>query len=213
MIVIIGAGITGLVLGHYLQKAGKDFRILEASQRSGGNMQTQQIGPYLLEAGPNSLIMNDAFFALLQELNLEKEIQYADPQAKNRYVLRGGQYKKLPAGPPSLIFSKTFSLQAKRQILGERHKKAQHIPDESVDHFFRRRLGDEITDYAVYPFISGIYAGDPKQLLIAEAFPQLTEWEKDFGSILKGFIKGRTPQQHKGTFSFKNGLKSLTERL
>ncbi|MEO0473998.1 MAG: protoporphyrinogen oxidase, partial [Bacteroidota bacterium] len=47
----------------------------------------------------------------------------------------------------------------------------------------------------------------------AEAFPQLTEWEKDFGSILKGFIKGRTPQQHKGTFSFKNGLKSLTERL
>lgn len=38
MIIIIGAGISGLYLGHLLQKQGKDFIILEQQQRYGGRV-------------------------------------------------------------------------------------------------------------------------------------------------------------------------------
>ena len=38
MIIIIGAGISGLYLGYLLQKQGKDFIILEQEKRYGGRV-------------------------------------------------------------------------------------------------------------------------------------------------------------------------------
>jgi len=213
MIAIIGAGITGLTLGELLSREGIDFRLYEGSDRTGGNIQTLKAGEYILEKGPNSLIMNDFLFEWLTGLGIDDQVVYASSAAKKRYILKGGTYRSLPGGPLSLLTNSSLSWKAKIRLWNEPKQPLEEIENESIDHFFRRRLGDEVTDYLVYPFISGIYAGDPEALLVSEAFPNLLAWEQEYGSILKGFMRSRKVQQHKGTFSFRRGLGQLVKVL
>lgn len=213
MVAIIGGGITGLLLAWHLQQKGMAFTLYEATHRVGGNIRTEKQGPYLLEKGPNTLQLNDKLYTLFHQLGISEDLIHAEAEAKYRYVLKEGKYKRLPSGPLSLLFTSTFSFKAKRKLLQEPKLAVQEIAEESIDHFFRRRLGDEWTDYAVYPFISGIYAGDPKQLLIREAFPKVKQWEREYGSIMSGMRKGRKPQTHKGIISFPGGLEHITRTL
>ncbi len=212
-IAIIGGGITGLTLAYYLQQKGISYQLFEAEDRVGGNIKSVHQDGYVLEKGPNTLQLNDKLYEFFHQLGIHEELIFAEPKAKYRYILKQGRYRQLPTGPISLIFSSTFSFKAKRQLLGESNKEARELSRESIDHFFRRRLGDEWTDYAVYPFISGIYAGNPKELLVDQAFPKVKEWEQAHGSIIKGMRKMRAPQVHKGIFSFPNGLEHLTQTL
>jgi oxygen-dependent protoporphyrinogen oxidase len=88
-----------------------------------------------------------------------------------------------------------------------------------VASFFERRLGKEIADYAVDPFISGIYAGDPNKLSIRSAFPKLYELESGHGSLLQGALFGkkdkkkRLPKGTPRTFTFQGGMQTLTDTL
>ncbi len=213
MVAIIGAGITGLTLGELLGRKGIDFRLYEASDRTGGNIQTLKEGKYTLEKGPNSLIMNNFLFEWLTGLGIQDQVIYASAAARKRYILKGGKYRSLPRGPLSLLTNSTLSWKAKMKLWNEPKQPREEIDNESIDHFFRRRLGDEVTDYLVYPFISGIYAGDPGALLVSEAFPNLVAWEQEYGSVLEGFIRSRKVKQHKGTFSFRQGLGKLVKVL
>jgi len=54
-VIILGAGITGLALGYFLQQRGIDFLILEKDARPGGHIRSLREGPYLMDVGPNSL--------------------------------------------------------------------------------------------------------------------------------------------------------------
>jgi len=191
-IAIIGGGIAGLTLAWYLQKNGVPYTLFEEStEHAGGNFCsiTTPEG-YLLEAGPNTLQLSPELEELLADLGLTDEIQDAAPVSQHRYVLRDGRYRELPGSPPKLLLSSFFSLKAKWQALRELWKPATPAdPTETVAQFFRRRFGPEIVDYAVNPFISGIYAGDPGRLLIHKTFPQLPALEQSHGSVLRGFIK------------------------
>ncbi|MEM9935198.1 MAG: protoporphyrinogen oxidase [Bacteroidota bacterium] len=213
MIAVIGAGITGLLAAYRLKQAGLPFHVFEASDTVGGNILSETHGAYLLDKGPNSLRMTDELYALLAELGLTSEIVYASEAAKNRYILKSGTYQALPSSPLSLVGNNTFSWKAKRKLMLESFVKAAENREETVDAFFRRRLGDEWTDYAVYPFVSGIYAGDPARLLMKAAFPDVLKWEKEEGSVIKGAIKSRKNQQHKGIFNFTGGAARLCEKL
>lgn len=213
MIAIVGAGITGLTLGVLLKKQGIPFTILEASDKAGGNIQTLAREPYLLESGPNSLQLNNLMYRWLEELQLEKEILMSLPSAKNRYILKQGKYRKLPRSPLYLLGNRTLSWKAKKAIWNEPKQNSLSPEGETIDGFFRRRLGDEITDYVVHPFISGIYAGNPHKLLIGAAFPKLITFEKEAGSLIKGMVRSRKKQAHKGIFSFSKGLSEAVLRM
>jgi oxygen-dependent protoporphyrinogen oxidase len=213
MIAIIGAGITGLATGYHLQKAGIPFHIFEASDRVGGNLRTVRSRDCLLEKGPNSLLMNDRIHALLEELGIAGEIIQAGPQAKYRYVLRGGRYQRLPSGPISFLMGSFFSKKEKWEIWKERKNTTRSPEGETVDAFFRRRLGNTVADYVLNPFVAGIYAGDPKQLEIAAAFPRFLEMEQQYGSVIRGAMKGGKRDQHRGIFSLKPGLERLPQVL
>ncbi|MBC8086221.1 MAG: protoporphyrinogen oxidase, partial [Phycisphaerae bacterium] len=53
----------------------------------------------------------------------------------------------------------------------------------------RRRFGEEVLNYIVDPFISGVYAGDPELLSSRFALKMLSELEQGHGSVLSGAIK------------------------
>ncbi|GAA3983510.1 protoporphyrinogen oxidase [Hymenobacter antarcticus] len=214
-IAIIGGGISGLTLAWYLQKAGLPYDLFEADQRPGGNLHTWATPEgYLLETGPNSLQLSTELEELLADLSLTDQIQDSAAVSQHRYVLRDGRYRELPGSPPTLLTNGFFTLKAKWQLLKEFRQPAAPIDvHETVAHFFRRRFGPEIVDYAVNPFMAGIYAGDPEKLLLHKTFPQLAALEQQYGSVLRGLMKTGKGAPRRRIVTLTGGVQTITDTL
>lgn len=209
---IIGAGISGLTLAWELQQRGADYQLFEASGLAGGYIQSERTGSYLRELGPNSLLGDQKLLDWLGGLGLTDDLDFAKPVSKARYIFRDGQYRALPSGPPSLLFGSYFSWQTKWAIFRERTNSTTSPPGETLAQFFRRRFSSEIVEYALGPFVAGIYAGDPERLLVSETFPILLQYERDYGSVLRGFIKNQSGERRQ-SFSFREGMQTLPRAL
>ncbi|MES2693067.1 MAG: protoporphyrinogen oxidase [Verrucomicrobiota bacterium] len=219
-IAILGAGITGLTAAYRLLQRGHTVRLFEATDRVGGAIGTEISGDWLIEKGPNSLLAGDpALDALIAEVGLTAERVTANPLARNRYLVRRGQPVAAPLSPPAFLRSPLFSLGAKFRLATEFlvRPRVRHA-DLSLEDFIRVHFGQEIVDYALNPFVTGVYAGNPKKLSARYAFPKLWEIEQKHGSLLRGQIaaaKARTPEQRAaaGIISFRRGLQALPDAL
>jgi protoporphyrinogen/coproporphyrinogen III oxidase len=219
---VLGAGITGLTAAYRLVQHGHRFRVFEASDQVGGAIRTEIAGGWLIEGGPNSLLLGDpALTALIEELGLSGEQLSARPEAKNRYIVRGGKPVAAPTSPPALFGSSLFSFGGKVRLISELFARRRVRPaDVSLEQFVREHFGQELVDYGLNPFVSGVYAGDPGKLSARHAFPKLCELEQRHGSIIRGQIaeaKARKaagrPKPASGIISFRRGLQSLPEAL
>jgi oxygen-dependent protoporphyrinogen oxidase len=225
MIAVLGGGISGLTIANELKKAGKEFILLEADSEVGGKIKSKQQNGYTFELGPNTVLINNPEIKkLLDELGLTHELIKPDEQAvKNRFVLYNGKMEALPSGPGSLFTSKLISLRTIFRVLCEPLKKPfPSNQEESLADFTRRRLGNQIYENFVYPFVTGIYAGNPEQMSMDYTLKILKEAEQEHGSILKGMVKimkvkkaeneaANFPKQK--IFTFKEGLQTLPLRL
>jgi protoporphyrinogen/coproporphyrinogen III oxidase len=216
-IVVIGAGISGLACAYRLRQLGGRVTLLESSAQVGGLIGSVERDGFLFESGPQSFQLTPALQGLLQELGIEGELVEADPRAP-RYVLRAGRLQKIPLSPPALVSSALLGVASRWRVVSEpfRHTKPPSR-EESVADFVRRKFGQEILEYLVSPFVSGVYAGDPEKLSLRAAFPTLDEWERQFGSILRGAIKSRPASGERGKApslcSFRRGLQALSWAL
>ncbi len=219
-IAILGAGITGLTAAHRLSQRGHRVRVFEQSGRVGGAIRTENTGGWLVEAGPNSLLSGEpAVTALIRELGLTEQVVTARPEAHHRYIVRRGRPLALPLTPPALLASPLFSFNAKVRILvellsGRRIRTA----DLSLEDFIRSHFGQELVDYALNPFVSGVYAGNPQKLSARHAFPKLWQLEQTHGSLLRGQLavaKERHARHEPApsVYSFTHGLQSLVHAL
>jgi protoporphyrinogen/coproporphyrinogen III oxidase len=219
---ILGAGITGLTAAHRLTQRGHRVRVFEASDRVGGAIGTELTDGWLIEAGPNSLLAGEpAVDALIAELGLGTEQVFANPLARNRYIVRGGKPIAAPLSPPAFLASPLFSFGAKLKVLAElRLRPRVRTTDLSLAEFGRAHFGREFVEYALNPFVSGVYAGDPRKLSARHAFPKLWALEQQHGSLLRGQMAAAKARRmdpaspnRTGIFSFRRGLQSLTDAL
>lgn len=212
-VAVIGGGISGLSTAFLLKRKGIDVTVFEASAAFGGNLQTIEQDGYTIELGPNSLLRAPHSIELIRLLDLEKDVVAAAPTAKKRYVLWNGKLRAL--GPASL-FNGYFSLKTLGKLVREPFLRSRSPEHESLADFVERRLGTEVLDKAVDPFVSGIHAGDPRDLSVRAAFPKLFEMERDFGSLIVGAFRGKRAkpgQSFPRTFSFVGGVKTFVDRL
>lgn len=221
-VAVIGGGITGLTAAYSLQQSGATVCVYESTDRVGGPVQSVRDGGWLVEAGPNSLQENTAdLTTLIAELGLDAARVAALPSAKNRYILKGGRPVAAPASPPGLFSSPLFSLRAKLRVISEMlHRPRVRPSDVSLADFIRSHFGDELVDYGLNPFVSGVYAGDPQQLSARHAFPSLWRMEQETGSIIRGQIKAAKAKRAAGgaagpppIISFREGLGQLPQAL
>ncbi len=222
-VIVVGAGLSGLVTAHGLHRAGLSVQVLEAAERPGGVIGSERRDGVLFERGPNSgMDVSPAINGLLDELGIRAQRVDASRTAARRYVIFNGRLQALPTSAGTFLTTPVFSAAAKLRLLAEPFvRRAPASTEESIAAFVRRRLGREILDYAVEPFVSGIYAGDPQQLSLRAAFPRLHEFEQRYGSLVRGAIISARQRRHSGekskaaalSFSFRDGMQTLTDAL
>lgn len=222
-VLVIGGGISGLTVALELQRRGLAVLLIEAAPRVGGAIGSARKEGCLIENGPNSTLETTPLIgALLQQTGIAGERVYANPEARNRFVLRGGALIPVPLSPPAFVRTPLFSWRTKLGLAREPFVKRSHPEaEETVAQFVRRRLGAEFLDYAINPFVAGVYAGDPARLSVRAAFPRLFELEQKYGSLIRGQILGarerkRNPEKSKQAapmLSFREGMQTLTDAI
>jgi oxygen-dependent protoporphyrinogen oxidase len=216
-VVVIGGGISGLACALRLQQLGAPVILLEASGHPGGLIGTEERQGFLFESGPQSFQGTETLLGLVRDLGIESELCKADPRAP-RFVLRRGRLRKIPMAPQGILTSSLLGMGSRWRIVSEGlGRTTPPAEDESVAQFVRRKFGNEILEYLVSPFVSGVYAGDPEKLSLRAAFPTLEEWERQYGSVLRGAMKSRPAkgarQGPPPLCSFLRGMGALTEAM
>lgn len=197
---VLGAGISGLLIGYYLKKNNYTFRIYEKSPRTGGLLQsvTSDFGKY--EAAANGFIWCEEIGDIVKELQLNA----ISSKAKNaKYFVRNKKLSRYP-----LYVFETIKLLSRCLI------PHSSLGINTVHNFGKRYFGKAFTDFILEPALTGIYAARTPELSFPATMPMLAkEVEKHswLPLALKN-IKGQKAK-FKGTYSFKNGMQDLVDTL
>ncbi len=219
-VAIVGAGAAGLTAAYRLKRLGIRVVVYESSDRAGGVIRTERREGYLAELGPNSLTPSGpALDQILGSLGLDATRVEAQREARKRYIVRKSKLIALPTAPSQLLTTRLLSNGAKLAVFGEPLVEQGDSPmEESVATFVRRRFNQEVLDYVVNPFVTGIFAGDPEQLSARHAVPRLHDLEHTHGSVMKAL--GQMMRKKEGgptpiprPISFAGGLQEIPAAL
>ncbi len=218
---IVGAGVSGLTVAYFLRRAGLGVTVLDTGDAPGGTMQTVIDGGWLVETGPNSALETTPLFGeMFDGLGIAGEQLYADPAADRRYILRDALLHPLPMSPAAFLTSSLWSVRGKLRLMKEPFV-GRGAEEETVAQFVRRRLGEEFLDYAINPFVAGVYAGDPAALSVRAAFPKLYALEERYGGLVRGMVRGAGERRKRAEkakdrarmFSFRAGMQTFPNAL
>ncbi|MCC7203356.1 MAG: protoporphyrinogen oxidase [Nitrospirae bacterium] len=218
-VIIIGGGISGLTAAYWLHKSGIDVTVLEKGDRAGGSIRTETHKGYLIEYGPNSTLdLYKEADDLCESLGISGYKIYGSEDAKNRYVVRDGRLRPLPLGPLQFLSTDLWTIQGKLRLMCEPFiRKFAGSHEETIAEFVKRRTGQEFLDYAIDPFVTGVFAGDPYKLSLKSCFPKMYGMELEHGGLVKAAIFGRKkkgePKRKMRLFSFRDGLGTLPEAI
>ena len=238
-IAIIGGGIAGLAAAHRLEELSKEhevplrFSVLEASDRLGGMIGTEQRDGFVLEYGPDSFISEKPWaLDLCRRLGLEDELIGTQDQFRTTFVVRRGRLEPLPEGfmllaPTrlgSLARSRIFSWPGKlRMGLDLVLPRGRQQDDESLSSFVQRRLGREALERVAQPLIGGIYTADPDELSLAATMPRFLQMERERRSLIYALWRAgrKRPQDTKDAsgarwslfVTLRNGMQQMVDTL
>jgi oxygen-dependent protoporphyrinogen oxidase len=222
-VLVLGAGISGLATAYWLNKEGFNVKILERNNEPGGAMETINENGFLLDFGPNSGLETTPLIAqLAEETGIKDQMIYANEASNTRYILKNNELMPLPTSPKAFFNTNLFSTKAKIRLMAEPFiGKSDDGFYQSMSEFVVRRLGQEFLDYAIDPFVSGVFAGDPSKLSVKSAFPKLYRLEEVYGGLIKGTIKGarerkknkEKSKQSAKMFSFINGMQTFPKAI
>ncbi len=218
---VVGAGISGLACAFELMEAGHEVTVFEANDRVGGNIRTQVEDGYVVEWGPNGFLDNvPETFELVRRIGLADRIQVSADAARIRFLYRHGRLHRLPEKPPSFLSSPLLSPLGRARVLLEPLGRSRPPHDETVHAFASRRIGREAAEVLVQAMVSGVFAGDARNLSLRSTFPKMFAMESDHGSLFRALMAkkkaggGGGPSGPAGTLtSIAGGMSELTNRL
>jgi oxygen-dependent protoporphyrinogen oxidase len=126
----------------------------------------------------------------------------------------------IPMSPGGFLATRLWSTRGKLRLLKE-PLIGRGSKEETIAEFVERRLGRELLDYGINPFVAGVYAGNPEQLSVRSAFPKLYALEEKYGGLIKGMIKGARERKKRAEvakdrarmFSFAQGMQRFPEAV
>lgn len=213
MIVVVGAGITGLALAHELESRGAEYIVLEASERPGGVIRSIRNGARVLESGPQRTRLTPAVRALVHELGLDSELLTADAGLP-LFVFSRGRLRRVPYSPFGALTSGLLSPLGKLRILAE-PLFAPAEATETVAEYLSRAFGPEAYVHLLGPFFGGLYGSDPADMPARHSLLPLLE---DLGIsgeslLLAALRRSRSSRSQAPACSFRSGLHALPREL
>src|SRR5947209_19281578 len=116
-VLVIGAGISGLVAAWRLERGPRKVRVIESAGRLGGVIATRQRDGALYELGPNSTLdTTPTINALLDDAGIRDQRVDSSALAKRRFIVRRGKLVPLPTSPGAFAGTRAFSLRAKLRL-------------------------------------------------------------------------------------------------
>lgn len=212
---MLGGGIAGLAAAHTLARARQSGApieefVIEASDRLGGVVRSEQVQGFLVEGGPDSFLTEKPeAAALCRELGLGNSLLGSNDALRRTYILHRGRLVPLPEGfqlfiPARLWPIITTPLLTPRGKLAAAMERFRGRPpsdrgrpsenmgtDESVADFVRRHFGSEVLENIADPLLAGVFGGDSKALSARSALPRLWEMERTYGSLIRGMLETR----------------------
>jgi len=218
-VLVIGGGISGLANAWWLAREGLSVEVWEAGERAGGKILSSRRNGYLTERAA-AMVMNfrPEVVDLVREVGLEPAKTARMPLAEGRrYLLHQGDLNALPMRLGAMLASPLWSTRGKLRLLAEPFIPTRKRKDESVSDFICRRLGREVLEKAIEPFVAGTLAADPDQTSADAAIPRLKALEQRYGSIAAGILMNRILRRRTAcvtdTFSFRGGIGTLVDAL
>ena len=214
---IIGGGISGLSTAWWLGQRGIESVLLECGARSGGLIDSTAADGYLTDHAASIMLNFNASVnrfmrssGLLQHRIMRTEIS-------KRYLFRRGELVEVPVKIHKLMLSGLFSPATRLKLMTEIFRPGRPAEWESVADFIRRRLGQEILDLAIDPYVSAVLACDPEKACARATLPRLSALEQRFGSFTLGVLLKKLLPWKKGlpqeAFTFEGGMQTLTQTL
>lgn len=196
---IIGAGISGLVLGHYLKRLDYSFTIYEQGARAGGKISTIH-GQYgLIETAANAIYTNDDVYELIDKLGLS--VQEAKPKLK-KVVWRAARAMSPPVKKREIL-----------RILFNLFKTPDVGQNTTIYEFFVPLVGKPVCEEVIAPVFAGIYAEDIKDLHFKSIFKNYNK-PVSYYHYFKQLKKEKAKQKHPvRSISFDGGMQVFIDAL
>jgi oxygen-dependent protoporphyrinogen oxidase len=210
-VIIIGGGFSGLTAGYYAKQAGLNFKILEASDRIGGVLESEKIDGYLIEKSANTLLYSPSVQKMVKELGLEERVIFSEKIAKNRFIWKDDKLHSVPLTPQKILFSPLLGWQHKARLLYGLFCQSPVRSEQTIEQFFTHYFGQYFSQTFADAMISGIWAGDISKLSMDACFSdfkQKTLQHKSLFKTLSNQGKNNAP-----IFSFVNGVSEFVQAL
>lgn len=217
-VLVVGGGISGLAIATSLVHQGVSVELWESSPRPGGKIETDRDSRgYVTERAAN-MVMNfrPEVNRFIEQANLVAKKSMLAPVVR-RYMMHDHKLVTAPADLAAMISSPVWSLAGKLRLLAEPFVRKGGHEDETVSEFITRRVGREVLEKAMEPYVSGVLASNPDLANAYSVLPRMTGLEKRFGSLTLGILihkllsrRTATPQE---AFSFNGGMSALVKSL
>jgi len=190
-VVVIGAGIAGLVAALDCAKVGMRVTVVEASDRLGGMVRQAEIAGLRLDVGAESFATRGGHVrALIEEVGLGDEV--VSPQPGGAWLAGLPGAAPLPKGGVLGIPDNPFAEDVRR-IIGWRGAWRAYLDrlrpvltigkERSLGRLVRTRMGDRVLERLVAPVTSGVYSADPDDIDVDLAAPGLNSALTRTGSL------------------------------
>jgi oxygen-dependent protoporphyrinogen oxidase len=230
-VVVIGAGVAGLVAALQCAKVGLPITVVEASDRVGGTVRCAELDGLVLDVGAEGFSTRGGHVrALVDDLDLGDDV--ARPEDRRVWVagLPGDAAAALPEGGLLGIPVNPFTSDV-RAIIGwrgawrayaDRLRPVLTIGQErSLGRLVRARVGDRVADRLVAPVTSGVYSADPDDIDVDIAAPGLNAALSRTGSLLSAVAILRAAREdgdaavsdEDGIRGLEGGMTRLTDAL
>ena len=203
-VVVVGAGMAGLIAGYAAIKAGHSVTVVEATSQPGGAVQSEVLetsqGPIGIDAGAEAYASRSTVIdELLEDLGLANEIVTPNPAGSWLYLPDVGA---VPA-PRLGMWGIPGDPQAKEVVAALGTKAAARAAQDletPMDAWAKRRaagepitVGDLVADRfgpvvverLVAPVVAGVHSADPYDVDIDKIAPGLVDKAIEHGSVAK----------------------------
>ena len=232
-VVIVGAGMAGLIAGYSAIKAGHSVTVLESTNQPGGAVQAQQLklpeGVLEVDTGAEAYAARSTVVdELLDDLGLADDIVAPNPAGSWLYLPDVGAIPAprvgmwgIPGDPTAQEVVVALGaegaaraaedLQAPMDVWAKRRAAGEPI---TVGELVADRFGPIALDRLVAPVVAGVHSADPNDVDIDKVAPGLVDKAIEHGSVAKAiaYLRAAAPPGA-AVKSLRGGMQKLVDAL